>query len=144
LFKPPYGRVTAIDMNLGNIVWMIPNGDGPRNHPAIRHLDLGPLGTPGRPAPLLTKTLLFLGEGSTNRPGGSRVMEGMPPEIVTNYGGRWFRAYDKATGDVVWQTELPAGTIAPPVTYLFEGKQFLLLSSGDVNTPGEFLAFALP
>ncbi len=144
LFKPPYGRVTAIDMNRGEIVWMTPNGDGPRNHPAIRHLNLGPLGTPGRPAPLLTRTLLFLGEGSTNRPGGGRVMEGMPPEIVTNYGGRWFRAYDKGTGEVVWQTELPAGTIAPPVTYMFEGKQYLLVSSGDTNTPGQIMAFTLP
>ena len=144
LFKPPYGRVTAIDMNRGDIVWMRANGDGPRNHPAIRHLNLGALGTPGRPAPLLTKTLLFLGEGSTNRPGGSRVMEGMPPEIVTNAGGLWFRAYDKGTGDVVWQTELPAGTIAPPVTYMFEGKQYLLVSSGDVDTPGQLMAFTLP
>ena len=71
-------------------------------------------------------------------------MEGMPPEIVANYGGRWFRAYDKATGEVVWQTELPAGSIAPPVTYVFEGKQYLLVSSGDTNTPGQIMAFALP
>ena len=144
LFKPPYGRITAIDMNRGEIVWMTPNGDGPRNHPAIRHLNLGPLGVPGRPAPLLTKTLLFVAEGSTNRPGGARVPEGMPPEIVTNYGGRMFRAYDKATGDVVWETELPAGSIAPPVTYLSGGKQYLLVPTGDVNTAGEILAFSLP
>ena len=144
LFKPPYGRITAIDMNRGEIVWMTPNGDGPRNHPAIRHLNLGKLGVPGRPAPLLTRTLLFLGEGSTNLPGGARVPEGMPPEIVTNYGGRMFRAYDKATGDVVWETELPAGTIAPPVTYMSGGKQYLLVSAGDTDTPGETLAFTLP
>ena len=144
LFKPPYGRITAIDMNRGEIVWMTPNGDGPRNHPAIRHLNLGKLGVPGRPAPLLTKTLLFLGEGSTNLPGGARVPEGMPPEIVTNYGGRMFRAYDKATGDVLWETELPAGTIAPPVTYMSGGKQYLLVSAGDTDTPGETLAFTLP
>ncbi len=144
LFKPPWGRITAIDMNRGEIVWMTPNGDGPRDHPAIRHLGLGPLGVPGRPAPLLTKTLLFLGEGSTNLPGGARVPDGMPPRIVTNYGGRVFRAYDKATGEVVWETELPAGTIAPPVTYLADGKQYLLVASGDVETPGETLAFALP
>jgi len=144
LFKPPYGRITAIDMNRGEIVWMAANGDGPRDHPAIQHLNLGKLGVPGRPGPLLTKTLLFLGEGSTNRPGGARVPEGMPPEIVTNYGGRIFRAYDKATGDVVWETELPAGSIAPPVTYLADGRQYLLVASGDVNTPGRTLAFALP
>jgi quinoprotein glucose dehydrogenase len=144
LFKPPYGRVTAIDMNRGEIVWMKPNGDGPRNHPAIRHLNLGPLGSPGRPGPLLTKTLLFLGSGSTNRPGGARVPDGMPPEIVTNYGSKEFRAYDKATGDVVWEIELPAGGIAPPVTYMHDGKQYLLVSFGDTDTPGEIRAFTLP
>jgi len=144
LFKPPYGRVTAIDMNRGEIVWMQPNGDGPRNHPAIRHLNLGPLGSPGRPAPLVTKTLLFLGSGSTNLPGDARVPDGMPPEIVTNYGGREFRAYDKATGDVVWEIELPAGTVAPPVTYMHGGKQYLLVSFGDTDTPGEIRAFTLP
>jgi glucose dehydrogenase len=144
LFKPPYGRITAIDMNRGEIVWMTPNGDGPRNHPAIRHLELGPLGVPGRPGPLVTKTLLFLGEGSTNLPGGARVPDGMPPEIVTNYGGRMFRAYDKATGAVVWETELAAGTIAPPITYMAGGKQYLQVSVGDTNTPGETIAFTLP
>ena len=63
LLKPPYGRVTAIDLNRGVQAWMTPNGDGPRDHPAIRHLNLPPLGVPGRAAPLLTKTLLFVGEG---------------------------------------------------------------------------------
>ena len=63
---------------------------------------------------------------------------------MTNYGGRMCRAYDKATGDVVWETELPAGSLAPPVTYLSEGKQYLLVSAGDVNTAGEILAFSLP
>ena len=64
LFKPPYGRITAFDMNTGEDVWMVPNGYGPTDHPAIAHLNLGRLGSPGRPGPLLTKTLLFLGEGS--------------------------------------------------------------------------------
>ena len=68
----------------------------------------------------------------------------MPPEIVTNYGGLVFRAYDKSTGEIVWETELPAGTLAPPVTYEAGGKQYLLVSSGDVETPGQTLAFALP
>jgi quinoprotein glucose dehydrogenase len=63
LFKPPYGRVTAINLNTGDQVWMKPNGDGPRNHPAIARLNLPPLGQPGRAAPVLTKTLLFIGEG---------------------------------------------------------------------------------
>ena len=63
LTRPPYGRITAIDMKTGEHVWMVPNGDGPRNHPAIAHLDLPPLGQPGRSMTLLTKTLLFVSEG---------------------------------------------------------------------------------
>ena len=81
LFKPPYGRITAIDMNRGEIVWQVANGDGPRGHPAIAHLNLGPLGNSGRPYPLVTASLLFIGEG-TGSSGGVRVPEGMPPEIL--------------------------------------------------------------
>ncbi|HIC57953.1 MAG TPA: pyrroloquinoline quinone-dependent dehydrogenase, partial [Acidobacteria bacterium] len=63
-FKPPYGRVTAIDLNTGDIVWQKPNGEGPRDHPAIRHLDLPWLGQGGRASVLVTPDLLFLGEGA--------------------------------------------------------------------------------
>ena len=145
LFRPPYGRITAIDMNRGEIVWQVPNGHGPRNHPAIRHLNLGRLGRPGRPSPLATGSLLFIGEGSDARSTGGRVPEGMPPEIVTNYGEPWFRAYDKATGDVVWEYELPAGTTGAPVTYLHEGKQFIVVGMGGKDgMPPRFVAFSLP
>ena len=114
LFKPPYGRITAIDMNRGEIVWQVANGDGPRHHPAIRHLELGPLGNQGRPSPLVTKTLLFVGESSGFRTSPSRVPRDMPREYAPNYGGPWFRAYDKTTGDVVWEVELPAKTTGGP------------------------------
>jgi len=144
LFKPPYGRITAIDMNTGDHVWMVPNGDGPRDHPAIKHLDTGPLGVPGRPTPLLTKSLLFVGEGRSNFPGGSRVPPGMPLEIVTNAGGKKFRAYNKDTGETVWEITLDAGTSGPPVTYLFEGKQFIVVAIGDSKHSPELIAFSLP
>ena len=145
LFKPPYGRVTAIDMNRGEIVWQVPNGHGPRNHPAIRHLNLDRLGSPGRPGPLLTKTLFFLGEGSNVgiRTGG-RVPEGMPHSIVTNYGEPWFRAYDKQTGALVWETELEAGTTGVPMTYLHEGKQYIVVPIGGLDVPGQWVALSLP
>ena len=145
LFKPPYGRVTAIDMNRGEILWQVPNGHGPRNHPAIRHLNLDRLGSPGRPGPLLTKTLFFLGEGSNVgiRTGG-RVPEGMPHSIVTNYGEPWFRAYDKQTGDLVWETELEAGTTGVPMTYLHEGKQYIVVPIGGLDVPGQWVALSLP
>ena len=63
LLKPPYGRITAIDLNKGEIVWAVANGNGPRDHPLLKPLNLPPLGNTGRSAPLLTKSLLFVGEG---------------------------------------------------------------------------------
>ena len=146
LFKPPYGRITAIDMTRGEIVWQVPNGRGPRDHPAIRHLGLGRLGWPGRPSPLATATLLFIGEGSRARAeqGADRIPEGMPLEIVTNYGEPWFRAYDKATGEVLWETELPGGTTGAPMTYLHEGKQYVVVAVEGIDEPAQWVAFSLP
>lgn len=144
LFKPPYGRVTAINMNTGEHAWMVPNGDGPRNHPAIAHLKLGKLGVPGRPAPLLTKTLLFLGEGRTNLNRESRIPPDMPIEIATNSGGNKFRAYDKQSGGILWEVELEAGTSGAPISYLHDGKQYLVVAIGDSQYAPELVAFALP
>ncbi len=129
--KPPYGSITAIDMNRGEILWKVANGDGPRNHPALKALNLPPLGVAGRPTPLLTKTLLFLGEGSDTLAG-----------VLGS--GRKFRAYDKKTGKVVWETELPAGTTSGPITYLFRGKQYIVVPIGDKQSPAEWVALALP
>jgi quinoprotein glucose dehydrogenase len=131
--KPPYGRLTAIDLNKGDILWQVANGDGPRNHPALKGLNLPPLGTAGRPAPLVTKTLLFIGEGSDAIPG-------VPADAF----GNKFRAYDKATGKVVWETELPAGTTGAPMTYQFKGRQYIVVPIGGKNHPPEFVALGLP
>ena len=144
LFKPPYGRITAIDMNRGDIAWQVPNGDGPRNHPAIRHLNLGPLGYQGRPSPLVTKSLLFMGESGGYTPGGARVPDDMPIENSPNYGGAWFRAYDKRTGEILWETELPAGTTGNPISYLHEGKQYIVVAVGSLEVEAQFVALALP
>ena len=142
LFKPPYGRITAIDMNTGEIVWQVPNGDGPRNHPAIRHLNLGRLGRPARPTPLATGTLLFIGEGTGRAGGGSRRPEEMPMEIVTNFGEPWFRAYDKTTGDVVWEMEL--SVTGAPITYMHQGRQYIVVATGGADDPAEYVALSLP
>ena len=144
LFKPPYGRITAIDMNSGEHVWMVPNGWGPVDNPAIAHLNLGKLGVPGRPSPLLTGSLLFLGEGLTGQRPGGRIPPDMPIEIATNSGGPFFRAYDKQSGDVIWEIELEAGTSNAPISYLHEGKQYILVAIGDRDHSPELLAFALP
>jgi glucose dehydrogenase len=130
LTKPPYGRITAYDMNAGEKLWTVANGDGPRNHPLLKDLNLPPLGSPGRPVPLLTKTLLFVGEGS---------------EVVFNSaGGKKFRAYDKATGQVVWEIELPAGTTGAPMTYMSKGKQYIVMPVGSKEHEPEWVALGLP
>ncbi len=136
LLKPPYGRVTAIDMNTGDHEWMVPNGDGPRDHPDIAHLNLPPLGQPGRAMALLTKSLLFVSEGD---PIMVRTPPGAGPEA-----GKGFRAFDKETGAVVWETTLRAGTVGSPITYLHEGRQYIVLPIGSLDSPGEWVALALP
>ncbi len=135
IIKGPYGRITAIDLNRGEHVWMKPNGDGPRSHVLLRDLNLPPLGYPNRPAPLLTKTLLFLGEGSN-------AISGTAGADWT--WGKKFRAYDKATGAVIWETTLPSGTTAGPMTYLANGRQFIVVSVGARDHQPEYVALALP
>src|SRR5207249_4320219 len=98
-------------------------------HPAIKHLNLPPLGNPGRAAALVTKTLLFIGEGSPiMAAAGSRLPPGMPMSIVAGYGGNGFKALDKTTGETLWRTALPAGTTGAPMTYMFAGKQYVVVA----------------
>lgn len=132
LVKPPWGRITAIDMNSGDHKWMVPNGDGPRDHPALKGLNLPPLGQAGRAAPLLTKSFLFLGEGD---------MVGLSMPRFS--GGNLFRAYDKQTGKRVWEADLGAGTTSPPITYMHKGKQYIVVGVGGVDHPAELVALSL-
>lgn len=127
LFKPPYGRVTAIDLNKGEIRWVATVGQGPRDHPAIKDLNLGPLGSTGRMGPLLTKTLLFVGEG---------------PQVAN--ASPMLRAFDKASGKVIWEFELEAHPLGVPMTYLVSGKQYIVVASGFQKWPHQLTAFNLP
>ena len=129
LFKPPYSRMTAIDLDTGDHVWMTPtgNGDRIRNHPLLRHLDLPPVGgDSGRSGPLVTRTLLIyaLTTGGSN--------DG--PRLV---------AYDKATGAEIGWTDLPGGAIGTPMTYMLDGRQHIALTVGGGRVP-ELIALALP
>ncbi len=133
LLKPPYGTIVAIDLNRGEIAWTVPNGEGPRQHPLLKHLNLPPLGQAGRAAPLATKTLLFVGEGDP-------VAAATPP----GGGGTKFRAYDKATGAVLWETEFPAGTTGAPMTYRVDGKQYVVVAIGSAKHDAELIALSLP
>ena len=145
LLKPPYGRITGIDLNKGDIAWVTPNGDGPRDHPLLKALNLPALGNPGRGGLLVTKTLLFVGEGDPVMVrAGSRLRPEMPRSIAPGAGGRKFRALDKATGAVLWETELPAGTTGAPMTYMFAGKQYIVVAIGGVDADAEYIALALP
>jgi quinoprotein glucose dehydrogenase len=113
IIKPPWGRVTAIDLDTGDHVWMTPNGEGPTGHPALAGVDTGPLGG-GSGAPLLTKTLLFVtqsrGFGEKNSP---RI-----------------NVFDKKTGELLGHVPLPDTPHGNPVTYLHEGRQYLVVSVG--------------
>ena len=134
LLKPPYGSLVGIDLNAGEIRWRVPNGDGPRDHPALRHLNLPPLGQAGRVSPLVTKTLVFLGEGV------DRGMVVLPEGV----GGKRLNAYDKRTGTVVAHIELPGGVSGAPITYLVGGRQFLVMPIGWSDMESEWIALALP
>ena len=127
LLKPPYSRLTAIDLNAGEHAWMQPNGDGDRfrNHPMLRDLDLPPLGGEGHGGPLLTKTLLISALSAGGSDGGPRLV-----------------ARDKASGKIVGSLDLPAGAIGTPMTYLHDGTQYIALTIGG-EVP-ELIALSLP
>jgi glucose dehydrogenase len=145
LLKPPYGRITAIDLTKGDIAWVTPNGDGPRDHPLLKGLNLPALGNPGRGGLLVTKTLLFVGEGDPVMVrAGSRLRPEMPRSIAPGAGGTKFRALDKATGAVLWETAFTAGTTGAPMTFMHAGKQYIVVAIGGVDADPEYIALALP
>ncbi len=131
LFKPPYSRMTAINMNTGDHAWMVPtgNGDRVRNLPALKGLSLPPLGGDITfSGPLLTKTLLIYGLTAGGKTGGPRLV-----------------AYDKSTGQETASIDLPGNAIGTPMTYMLDNKQYIALTvtnpSADVP---DLIALALP
>ena len=136
LVKPPYKRVTAIDLNTGEHAWMSPHGDGPRNHPALKALNLPALGGHSginAGGPLVTKTLLLVNSGG-------RYVEDQAE------GARSITAYHKDTGDYLGSFMLPSVPYGNPMTYLHEGKQYIVVAvggGGGVAAP-ELIALTLP
>jgi quinoprotein glucose dehydrogenase len=126
LIKPPYGRITAYDMNKGTIAWQVANGDTPANvksHPALRGLNIPRTGSPRQVGILVTKTLLFAGDGTDPL----------------------FDAYDKQTGQLIAQLPMPGMQTGLPMTYVHQGRQFILVSVGAANGQGpQLVAYALP
>lgn len=141
LSKPPYGRVTGIDLKSGDIKWVAANADGPRIHPAISTLNLPPLGIPSHDMPLATKSLFFLGLADPVTIQG-RTADGKIPLQA------WFddslRAFDKATGEVVASIKLPAGATGALMSYMYKGKQYIVVPVGSMKKPAEFVALTLP
>jgi quinoprotein glucose dehydrogenase len=134
LVKPPWGRITAIDLTVGEILWQIPHGETPdyiRNHPLLEGVTIPRTGRIGRVGTLITETLVIAGEAGTfTTPSGAQ--------------GAMLRAYDKATGDEVGEVFMPAGASGSPMTYLHEGQQHIVLAISGGGFPGELIAFRLP
>ncbi len=140
LVKPPWGRITAIDLDTGDHLWMTPLGGAPREvreHPDLQGLglDFSTMGQNGRVGALITRTLLFMGEGGGVRGG-----------VASRYGagGPIFRAYDKLTGEVVAEIALPANPTGSPMSYMAGGKQYIVVAAATLETPAELIALALP
>jgi quinoprotein glucose dehydrogenase len=136
LVKPPYDRITAIDLNRGEIAWQKTHSSTPdniRNHPALKELTLPRLGQPGRTfiGTLVTKTLVIAGDGGfhTNAAGER---------------GALLRAYDKATGEDRGAVFMPAPQTGSPMTYMHDGKQYIVVAVSGGSYSGELLAYRLP
>ena len=133
LVKPPYGRITAIDLNKGELVWQIAHGETPDNikkHPALKGLTIPRTGRQGRIGVLTTKTLVIAGEGGFfTAPNGQR--------------GAMLRAYNKSTGQEVGAVYMPAPQTGSPMTYSVNGTQYITVSIGGPGYAAELLVFKL-
>jgi quinoprotein glucose dehydrogenase len=134
ILKPPYGVISAVNLDRGEIQWQVPYGETPdniRNHPALKGLNIGNTGQLGSVGLLVTKTLIVLGDSQlTTSPQHPR--------------GAMLRAYDKATGREVGQVFLPAPQSGSPMTYSVDGKQYIVVAISGGNYSGEYVAFSLP
>jgi quinoprotein glucose dehydrogenase len=127
LLKPPYGTIVALNLNTGDHAWTIPDGDTPdevKNHPALKGVKLPVTGKPTQANLLVTKTLLFYGEGR----GGSPL----------------FHAVDKKTGKEIAAVEIPAATNTAPMTFLHNGRQYILAAVASPDVSAELVALVLP
>jgi quinoprotein glucose dehydrogenase len=129
IIKPPYSRITAIDLNTGEHAWMVPSGDTPpdiKNNAALAGVAIKPTGAQSRPVMLATKTLLFTAEGSSGQP--------------------ILRALDKKTGEKVWEMTLPGAVGSVPMTYAIGDRQFIALWVADraSELPATLIAIAIP
>jgi quinoprotein glucose dehydrogenase len=134
IVKPPYGRISAIDLNKGEILWQIAHGETPddvRDNPALKGLNIPRTGRPTHAGQLVTKSLLVVGErGMFTTPNGKK--------------GAMLRAYDKITGKDAGAVYMPAPQTGSPMTYMLGGRQYIVLAISNAGFPGELIAFRLP
>jgi quinoprotein glucose dehydrogenase len=134
LVKPPWGRITAIDLKTGDILWQVAHGETPdnvREHPDLQGVDIPRTGRIGRVGTLITKTLVIAGEGGTFTTPSGEV-------------GAMLRAYDKATGEEVGEVYMPAPVSGSPMTYVHDGAQYIVVAASGGGQAGELLAYRLP
>jgi quinoprotein glucose dehydrogenase len=136
IVKPPYGMVSAINLNRGEIEWQTPHGDTPdniRNHPLLRGMNIPKTGQSGVAGVglLVTKALVVMGDPQVTNPGNR-------PR------GAMLRAYDKKTGQEVGAQWLPAPQSGSPMSYSVDGRQYIIVAVSGGAYTGEYIAFALP
>jgi quinoprotein glucose dehydrogenase len=136
IVKPPYGVLTAVSLDRGEILWQVPHGDTPdnvRNHPALKGLNIPKTGQAptGGVGSIVTKTLVVMGDPQITAPPGR-------PR------GAMLRAYDKPTGREAGAVYLPATQSGSPMTYRVDGKQYIVVAVSGGSYSGEYIAFALP
>jgi len=134
IVKPPYGVLSAINLDRGELMWQVPHGDTPdvvRNHPALKGLTIPKTGQQGAVGDVVTKTLVILGD----------------PQVTTtpeHPRGAMLRAYDKQTGNQVGAVYMPAPQSGSPMTYMVDGKQYIVVAVSGGNYSGEYIAYSLP
>ena len=127
IVKPPYGRITAIDMNTGEHLWWIPNGETPEriaNHELLEGVDIPNTGFLGNATALITRSLLMYAEGRGGNP-------------------TWY-AHDKTTGERIGSIDIPTPVSTAPMTYLHDGVQFIVLPVSGNGVPTSLVALRLP
>jgi quinoprotein glucose dehydrogenase len=134
IVKPPYGVIAAIDLNTGSMKFKVPHGDTPdavRTNPLLKGMTIPKLGQPGIVGGVVTKSLFIVGDPIITAPGDR-------PR------GAMLRAYDKATGKEVGAVWMPAQQSGNPMTYMIDGRQYIIVAVGGGTYTSEYIAFALP
>lgn len=134
IIKPPYGVISAIDMSTGTLKWQVPHGDTPdavRNNPLLKGMTIPKTGQTGIVGVVLTKSLVIVGDPQvTGTPGRPR--------------GAMLRAYEQETGREVGAVWMPAAQSGNPMTYMLDGRQYIVVAVGGGTYSSEYIAFALP